>query len=140
MHQDEDEVTLYRDQMVIPPNGAMTTELDSQEADKVDDALEDDLNIPSARFTDYYRWLLRSTPKDTSTSSVGKGDQVQGQIQFEMNPPSDIEEPDIIIPIASPQSQKELKEESENPDQLESFNEEPAIITPVPYPQQPKKG
>jgi len=138
MHQDEDEVALYRDQLIIPPNGAMTAELDGQVADKVDDALEDDLKIPSARFTDYYRWLLQSMPKDTLTPSVRNGDQVQ--IQFEMNPRTDIEEPDIIIPVASPQSQKEFEVKSKNPDQLKSFNEEPAIIIPVPYPQPKVEG
>lgn len=102
MHQNEDEVALYRDEFV---KGAMTTELDDQ-ALKGHAALEDFIKIPSARFTDYYRWFLQ--PEDTSPSDVRN--KAKLEIQPERNNPSDTEEPDLMNPVPIPQSRKESKQ------------------------------
>jgi hypothetical protein len=80
MHQKEDELALYRDRIHIK-----TDSLDLSDA-----TLQDYLIIPSAKFTEYYRWILRSNFERTSSlsSSITGGNSSSscvsiGSIDFE---------------------------------------------------------
>jgi len=72
MHQKKDELALYRDRIYI--------KTDSIELS--DTTLQDYLTIPSAKFTEYYRWILRSNFEQTSSSSITGGNSASSCVSI----------------------------------------------------------